>query len=101
MKAALLRVRHVQKLVILVRNIAETLEWNNAKSCAGHAPMRAANVRKHAGMEALVQHKQLNNVPMPAVPVPKNAKNMITNIASVVLKNAETCNLLVPSFSTT
>ncbi len=89
MKAALLHVKHVQKLVILVQNIAETLEWNNVRGCVGRAPMRAANVRKHAETGALMQHIQHNNVQMPAVPVPKNAKSMITNIASVVLKNAE------------
>lgn len=90
MKAVLPHVRHVQKLVILVRNIAKAIrEWNNAKSCVGHAPMRAANVRKHAGTVALVQHKQHNNVPMPAVPVPKNAKNMTMNIAGAVRKSAE------------
>lgn len=85
----MLHVRHVQKLAIPVQNIAEILEWNNARGCAGRAPMLAANVRKHVGMVALMQHKQHNNVLMPAEPAPKNAKNTITNIASVVLKNAE------------
>ncbi len=36
-----------------------------------------------------MQHNQHNNVPMPAVPVPKNAKSMVMNIVSVVLKNVE------------
>jgi hypothetical protein len=35
-----------------------------------------------------MQHNPHNNVLMPAVPVPKNAKSMTMNIVSAVLKNA-------------
>lgn len=94
----MLHVRHVQKLAILVQNIAEILEWNNARGCAGRALMRAANVRKHAGTVALVLHKQHNNVQMPAVTVPKNAKSMIMNIVKDVRKNADGVKLNAETF---
>lgn len=94
MKAALLHVKHVQKSVIPVLNIAKAIrEWNNAKNCAGHAPMRVANVRKHAETGVQMQHKQHKNVLMPAVPVPKSAKSMMMNIVNDVLKNAEGAKL--------
>ncbi len=90
MKAVLLHVKHVQKPVIPVLNIAkETLKWNNAKNYAGLAPMPAENVQKHARTWMLMQHTQHSNVLMPAGPVRKNVKSIIMNNVSVVLKNAE------------
>lgn len=89
MKAALLHVRHVQKPVTPVLNIAKVIpEWNSAKSFAGHAPMRAENVRKHAEAGVQMQHNRHKNVPMPAVPALKNAKSMMRNIVSVAPKSA-------------
>ena len=86
MKPALPHVRHVQKPVTHVLNIAkENLKMKHVKSCAGLVLMPAANVQKNAEIAILIQH---NNVQMPAVPVQKNAKSMTMNIVSVVQKNA-------------
>ncbi len=99
MKAVLLHVRHVQKPVIPVLNIAKAiLEWNNAKSSAGHAPMRAANVRKHAEAGVQMQHNRHKNVRMPAVSVPKNAKSTIMSIVKDVPKNADGVKLNAETF---
>ncbi|OJY97496.1 MAG: hypothetical protein BGP13_18770 [Sphingobacteriales bacterium 40-81] len=84
-------VKHVKKSATPVLKIAQdSQEWNSVKHNAGNVLMYVADVQRNVGMAVLIQY---NNVPMPAVLVPKNAKSITMNIANVAQKNAEDVKL--------
>ena len=87
MKAVLPHVRHVQKPVTPVQNIATVNRaWNNAKHYAGNVRMPAVNAQTSAG-RVMLQHRPCSSVPMPAAVVQKNAKSTTMSIVRNAQKN--------------